>query len=334
MTTATPQRTDRRPLLLVWLVLVLVDVVIGGGWDAEYHRTQPFDGFFSPPHVFIYTVATILLAVVTYMNLDGRVRPAFGAEVRVPLVGVRIPGALLLLDGACATLALAAPLDAMWHTAFGLDETRWSLPHAMLGASLAFFLGPLGQTPTPSTWCGWSPGPTSRTPIPPFHPLRPPGPASRSPPCRSSGRDAAAVLVGGRPARSREHQQWRGRHRRGTRPRRGRSGEHRSPAPYRHRRIPAYLAPASGVAVRGRRWRARPARRRVWGGESPAPYVLAAVAAPVAAVLGSRGGEWLAGVVREPARPGQGALALILGMGIVVPAVTGLVDLGLRTAIP
>lgn len=72
----------------------------------------------------------------------------------------------------------------------------------------------------------------------------------------------------------------------------------------------------------------------VWGGESPAPYVLAAVAAPVAAVLGSRGGEWLAGVVREPARPGQGALALILGMGIVVPAVTGLVDLGLRTAIP
>jgi hypothetical protein len=33
-------------------------------------------------------------------------------------------------------LVLAAPLDAIWHTRFGLDETPWSLPHAMLGTSL------------------------------------------------------------------------------------------------------------------------------------------------------------------------------------------------------
>jgi hypothetical protein len=32
-----------------------------------------------------------------------------------------------------ASLGLAGLLDGVWHTTFGLDETGWSLPHALLG---------------------------------------------------------------------------------------------------------------------------------------------------------------------------------------------------------
>jgi hypothetical protein len=49
---------------------------------------------------------------------------------------IEVPAGLVLLAGGMAGLALAAPLDAIWHTRFGLDETPWSLPHAMLGTGL------------------------------------------------------------------------------------------------------------------------------------------------------------------------------------------------------
>lgn len=117
----------RKALRLLWAayLVTLVDVVVGGGWDAAYHATEPFDGFFSPPHVFIYTLAIVVFVLVGRLVAD----PA--ARACVP------PGALILLVGGCAGVALAAPLDAIWHTAFGLDETAWSLPHAMLAQSLA-----------------------------------------------------------------------------------------------------------------------------------------------------------------------------------------------------
>jgi hypothetical protein len=133
---------QRRALrVLYWvLAIVVVDVVVGGGWDAEYHRTQPFDGFFSPPHIFIYSVASVAMGLVAWCVLSPSLRVAFGPAVRVgPSIGGRqldVPQGLLLLAGGMAGLCLAAPLDAIWHTRFGLDETPWSLPHSMLGASM------------------------------------------------------------------------------------------------------------------------------------------------------------------------------------------------------
>jgi hypothetical protein len=106
------------------LTVTLVDYVVGGGWDAAYHTTQPFDGFFSPPHIFIYALIAVLMVLVWKMVRDEEVNRCFP------------PGALLLLVGGCLGFALAGPLDATWHTAFGLDETEWSLPHAMIGQAL------------------------------------------------------------------------------------------------------------------------------------------------------------------------------------------------------
>jgi hypothetical protein len=146
VTAPTPPDAARRALRQLWLVVAVVvfDVAVGGGWDAAYHRTEPFDGFFSPPHLFIYSLATVALALVARLVLKRELREQFGAPVPIRLpfgsgrgrVLIEVPAGLVLLAGGMAGLALAAPLDAIWHTRFGLDETPWSLPHAMLGTAL------------------------------------------------------------------------------------------------------------------------------------------------------------------------------------------------------
>ncbi|HXV94179.1 MAG TPA: hypothetical protein VD813_12825 [Pseudonocardia sp.] len=124
-------------VLLAVITIVVLDVLIGGAWDAEYHRTQPFDGFFSPPHIFIYTWALVAMALVLRLCLSPSLRYCFGPSMRIPGIRVPFPGALVVLAAGTAGIAVAGPLDAIWHTAFGLDETNWSFPHALLGFSLA-----------------------------------------------------------------------------------------------------------------------------------------------------------------------------------------------------
>lgn len=60
-----PGRARARDLLWAATGLVVIDVVVGGGWDGQYHQTQPFDGFFSPPHLLIYALAAVGLGIVS-----------------------------------------------------------------------------------------------------------------------------------------------------------------------------------------------------------------------------------------------------------------------------
>jgi hypothetical protein len=58
-------------------------------------------------------------------------------------VPFEVPGALFLLGSGLVTLGFAGlVLDNLWHTSFGLDETSWSAPHAML--NWAWLLALLG----------------------------------------------------------------------------------------------------------------------------------------------------------------------------------------------
>src|SRR5207237_905104 len=52
---------------------------------------------------------------------------------RIPLILFAVPGSLALIGAGLLLLALAAMLDIVWHSRFGLDETRLSMPHALLG---------------------------------------------------------------------------------------------------------------------------------------------------------------------------------------------------------
>jgi len=121
-------------LACVWLV---VTVAVGRTWDAAWHATHVFDSFWSPPHLFVYTMATLNGVLIAGMVFAPGVRRWFGAGFRVPLISFEVPGALFILGGGFVSLGFAGiVLDNLWHTNFGLDETAWSAPHAMIGWSL------------------------------------------------------------------------------------------------------------------------------------------------------------------------------------------------------
>lgn len=123
-------------LLRFVCALFLLTMAVGSAWDGYWHVTRAFDGFWSPPHLFIYAMTTLLGALVAAMVCARPIRAPFGPGLRVPGLPVAVPGALLILAGGFALLPLAGLLDSAWHTAFGLDETGWSTPHALIGWSL------------------------------------------------------------------------------------------------------------------------------------------------------------------------------------------------------
>jgi hypothetical protein len=128
-----------RAIRLLWLACVWLVVTMGVGraWDAAWHTRNVFDSFWSPPHLFVYIMAMLNGLLIAGMALTPGVRRWFGTGVRVPLVPFEVPGALFILGGGFVSLGFAGiVLDNLWHTNFGLDETGWSTPHAMIGWSL------------------------------------------------------------------------------------------------------------------------------------------------------------------------------------------------------
>lgn len=120
--------------LQLFLTIMLIGAVIGGTWDKLYHVTEPFEDFFSAPHLFIYTCSTIASFIVMYMLFSDAIRPAFGKGFNVRILPFKVPGALFILGGGIAMLGFAGlVLDNFWHSNFGLNETSLSLPHSMLG---------------------------------------------------------------------------------------------------------------------------------------------------------------------------------------------------------
>lgn len=155
---------DRPPVgrahRLVWQALLCfgLAVALGFTWDRAWHTSRPFEDFWSPPHLFIYGMFALCAATVARMVADRAVRQAVGAAFRLPLLRIEVPGSLALLGGGIATIGLAGLLDNAWHTAFGLDETSWSTPHAMLGWGLLLtFHGFLSVwlALRPGGWQGW-----------------------------------------------------------------------------------------------------------------------------------------------------------------------------------
>ncbi len=125
--------------LLAAIVLSLLAFGVGAAWDRAWHTRNPFEDFFSPPHLFMYSAhlfATLALAKIAFTP---ELRRPFGRPMHMPILG-EIPAALVFAGGGFGVIALAGFFDAIWHSAFGLDETAWSLPHAMLGSGILLSL--------------------------------------------------------------------------------------------------------------------------------------------------------------------------------------------------
>jgi hypothetical protein len=139
---ATRSQTKADPVAArrwLWrtLVLIIVGGSVGATWDRIWHATIPFDGFWSPPHVVVYVTVAVASLMGMMLLFTEKYRVAFGRSFRVSFLPFPVPGALFITGSALGLLGLAgAVFDNIWHTAFGLNETPWSFPHAMLGTSL------------------------------------------------------------------------------------------------------------------------------------------------------------------------------------------------------
>ena len=129
---------------LLWLA-VIFDILafgVGFGWDRDWHTTHPFEDFFSPPHLFIYSMHLCATITLAYIAFTPELRLWFGDTFALPLLPFAVPGPIALAGGGFVITGLAGFFDGIWHTAFGLDETLWSFPHSMLGWGLMIaFLG-------------------------------------------------------------------------------------------------------------------------------------------------------------------------------------------------
>jgi hypothetical protein len=129
---------------LLW-VAVIFDILafgVGFGWDRQWHVTHPFEDFFSPPHLFVYSMHLCATLTLAYIAFTPDLRRWFGDAFVLPPFRFPMPGPIALAGGGFVVTGLAGFFDGIWHTTFGLDETLWSFPHSMIGWGLMIaFLG-------------------------------------------------------------------------------------------------------------------------------------------------------------------------------------------------
>lgn len=120
---------------LLWLAVALDVLAFGVGfaWDRRWHAAHPFEDFFSPPHLFVYSMHLLATLTLMWLTFQPELRVRFGRAFRLLPFPFAVPGAIAIAGGGFVITALAGVFDAIWHTTFGLDETAWSFPHSMLG---------------------------------------------------------------------------------------------------------------------------------------------------------------------------------------------------------
>ncbi|MEO6317783.1 MAG: hypothetical protein ABIP36_03275 [Acidimicrobiales bacterium] len=88
-----------------------VSALVGTYWDDTWHTDRGRDTFLAPPHIVLYLSVLAATAAVAFLG-----RRPWGPAQRLALTG----GAAVLVS---------APLDEVWHRAFGRDAVAWSPPH-------------------------------------------------------------------------------------------------------------------------------------------------------------------------------------------------------------
>ena len=71
---------SRRALALLWLALAfyLMATAVGLGWDRRWHTGHVSNSFYSPPHIFIYTMLAFAVATLAGIMLWPATRQEFG----------------------------------------------------------------------------------------------------------------------------------------------------------------------------------------------------------------------------------------------------------------
>jgi len=99
---------------------------VGGGWDIQWHLAHVPEVFWTPPHVVLYSGASVVIAATGAAFLLRWAGVAQPRSVRLPIT-LAFSGALLQV--------VAGGFDQAWHAAFGADDAL-SPPHVLLTSAL------------------------------------------------------------------------------------------------------------------------------------------------------------------------------------------------------
>ena len=110
----------------------LVVALFGFYWDFAWHTDMGRDDFASPPHLMLYCGTAFSSGVIRLWALNVYIKTK---KLRAIF---REPSLALALSGVVVTL-VSAPIDHLWHEAYGRDAVLWSTPH-MLGVVGLFAL--------------------------------------------------------------------------------------------------------------------------------------------------------------------------------------------------
>lgn len=105
---------------------------VGAQWDRWYHWSRASETFFSAPHLFMYGMAALSAVAIATIVLSPSERKLFGPGHRLPFTKLDVAFPLLILGSGLACVLVAGLVDSQWHAAYGLDETSWATPHALL----------------------------------------------------------------------------------------------------------------------------------------------------------------------------------------------------------
>ncbi|HVZ89436.1 MAG TPA: hypothetical protein VHG72_20915 [Polyangia bacterium] len=144
---AMPRAKDGavEPFWPLWCALgSSLAAAFGTHWDIAWHRSIGRDGFWTPPHVAIYTAAVLAALAALAQILPATFGRGPGRDAAVRVLGFRGPlGAFIGAWGGVAMLS-SAPFDDWWHNAYGLDVKILSPPHVALALGiLGLHLGAL-----------------------------------------------------------------------------------------------------------------------------------------------------------------------------------------------
>ena len=109
----------------------LVVALFGSYWDFAWHTDMGRDSFAIPPHLMLYGGAAFSGGVVGLWALKLYIKTK---KLRAIFWE---PSLALAVTGVVVTL-VSAPIDHLWHEAYGRDAVAWSPPH-MLGQRPSIF---------------------------------------------------------------------------------------------------------------------------------------------------------------------------------------------------
>src|SRR5680860_1919228 len=141
VSTVTPDRLSL-PAVLGWPIVVAgLLAIFATYWDEAFHTDVGRDSAWAAPHVLLYgSVGVVGLGVATW----GLLVLAGTRSLRATLGHTSLMAAGL---GGLGALA-AAPIDAVWHEAYGRDAVLWSPPHMLVVFSAtALTLGVISGLP-------------------------------------------------------------------------------------------------------------------------------------------------------------------------------------------